>query len=226
MPSTAKLSKKMKRKEKVKEILAEILEIKKKFLKLEGYRIEVSKNSFILFENEQDYLNLFYLEKVVFDFINNLLYNKDKDKEIRIYFRLTLIYNYLKSLPKYRKIKIFYDTRYENPFKIKFPFICCFEDLDKRKVYLDEIKVFFRHRNNDGKNENGRQFYEGESLYEKYRKLINLLYKRIDIEHFKRKKNKFEPYNREKSHHRIFIANFRFLSLAFKPESDTESDTD
>ena len=46
--------------------------IKKKFLEFKGYRIKVSKNSFILFENEQDYLNLFYLEKVVFDFINNL----------------------------------------------------------------------------------------------------------------------------------------------------------
>ena len=113
MPSSAKLCKK----------------IKKKVLELKGYRIEVSKNSFILFENEQVYLNLFYLEKVVFDFINNLLYNKDKDKdkEIRLYFRLTLIYIYLKSLPKKRKIQIYYNASFENPFKIKFPFISCFE---------------------------------------------------------------------------------------------------
>ena len=87
-------------------------------------------------------MNLFYLEKVVFDFINNLLYNKDKDKdkEIRLYFRLTLIYKYLKSLPKKRKIQIYYNARFENPFKIKFPFISCFEDLKKRDVYLKEIK--------------------------------------------------------------------------------------
>ena len=58
---------------------------------MEGYRIEVAERSFILFENEEDYLNIFYLEKVVFDFINNLLNNEDKDKEIRIYFRLSLI---------------------------------------------------------------------------------------------------------------------------------------
>ena len=81
MTCAAKLCKKMKRKEKIK---AKDLKLKKKFLELKGYRIEVSENSFILFENEQDYLNLFYLEKVVFDFINNLLYNKDIDKEIRI----------------------------------------------------------------------------------------------------------------------------------------------
>ena len=98
----------------------------------------------ILFENEQDYLNLFYLEKVVFDFIKNLLYNKDLDKELRIYFRLTLINNYLKSLPNYTEIKIFYDVRYENPFKVKFPFICCFEDLDKRGEYLKEIEFLGR----------------------------------------------------------------------------------
>ena len=91
---------------------------------MEGYRIEVAEKSFILFENEEDYLNIFYLEKVVFDFINNLLNNEDKDKEIRIYFRLSLIEKVLKSLPKYRNIKIFYDeSKYENPFRIKFPLI-------------------------------------------------------------------------------------------------------
>ena len=116
------------------------MKIKKKFLKLKGYRIEVSENSFILFENEEDYMNIFCLEKVIFDFINNLLFNKDKDKDkgndVRVYFRLSLIDKYLKSLPKFRKIKIFYDHRKsENPFEIKFPFICSFEDYSKRIKY-------------------------------------------------------------------------------------------
>ena len=115
--------------------------IKKKFLKLKGYRIEVAENSYILFENEQDYLNLFYLEKVVFDFINNLLYNRDFNKNIRLYFRLTLINKYLESLPKYRKIKIFYEEGYKNPFKVKFPYISCFEELDKKREYLKEIET-------------------------------------------------------------------------------------
>ena len=142
MSSAAKLSKKMKRKE-IK-INAENMKIKKKFLKLKGYRIEVAENSYILFENEQDYLNFIYLEKVVFDFINNLLYNKDLDKKLRIYFRLTLINNYLESFINYPEIKIFYDVRYENPFHVKFPFICCFEDLDKRGEYLKEIEILGR----------------------------------------------------------------------------------
>ena len=53
MSSTAKFCKKMKRKVKKVNIEAEILKIKKKFLKLEGYRIEVSENSFILFEKKK-----------------------------------------------------------------------------------------------------------------------------------------------------------------------------
>ena len=138
---------------------------------------------------------------------------------------MTLIYNYLKSLPKYRKIKIFYDTRYENPFKIKFPFISCFEDLDKRREYLHEMNVL-NHRNKVGKNENDNQPYEGESLYKKYHKLINLLYKRIDIEYYKRKQNKFECYNTEKFHHRNFIPNFDLMTILFNSDSDKDSDSD
>ena len=237
MSSGAKLSKKIK---------AENLEIKKEFLELKGYRIEVSENSFILFENEQDYLNLFYLEKVVFDFINNLLYNKDIDKEIRIYFRLTLIINYLYSLPKYRKIKIFYDARYENPFEIKFPFISCFEDLKKRYDYLKEIEFLVDESENyrviycdcycdcndcdcccdcdfycndcdcdcdsdcvsDCDCIRDEVYYEGESLILKYHKLINLLYKRIDIEYYKGNQDKFEVYNTEKFHHRYYFPCF------------------
>ena len=59
-------------------------------------------------------------------------------------FRLTLINEYLKSLPKYIEIKIFYNVRYENPFNVKFPFICCLEDLDKRGKYLKEIEFLCR----------------------------------------------------------------------------------
>ena len=223
MPSNAKFCKKNEMQIKKMKREAELLKIRKEFLEMEGYRIEVAENSFILFENEEDYLNIFYLEKVIFDFINNLLYNEDKDKEIRIYFRLSLIEKYLKSLPKFRKIKIFYDdTNYENPFKIKFPFICCFEDLDKRCKYLDEI-VDLHRRNNDGINENDCQLYEGKCLDKKFFNIINLLYNRIDIEYYKRKQNKFECYNTEKFHHRFFYPN---LIMFYNSDTDIDSDSD
>ena len=145
MSSAAKFCKKMKHKVKKVNIGDEIFKIKKKFLKLEGYRIEVSENSFILFENEEDYINIFYLEKVIFDFINNLLNNKEKDKDLRVYFRLSLIEKYLKSLLKFRNIKIFYDKRKcENPFGIKFPFISTFENYSKRKKYYNKLMNLHR----------------------------------------------------------------------------------
>ena len=140
-----------------------------------------------------------------------------------------MINNYLKSLPKYRKIKIFYDARYENPFKIKFPFISCFEDLNKRCEYLKELEFLVRENVecvcdydcdclHDGDCDCDyddcfdcdncvcddcyhcvydcacdvcdcyKLYYEGETLIFKYRKLIKLLYKRIDIEYYKIKR--------------------------------------
>ena len=56
-------------------------------------------------------MNIFYVEKVIFDFINNLLLNEGKYKDVKVYFRLSLIEKYLKSLLKFRNIKIFYDKR-------------------------------------------------------------------------------------------------------------------
>ena len=85
-----------------------------------GYKIKVDKNSYILFKKE-DYEILFCLERVFFDLFKNLLFNDD-DKEIRVFFRLSLIEKYVKKLPEI-KIKIFYDIkrRSKNPVRIKFP---------------------------------------------------------------------------------------------------------
>ena len=55
-----------------------------------------------------------------------------------------MINTYLESFINYPEIKIFYDVRYENPFNVKFPFLCCFEDLDKRGEYIKEIEILDR----------------------------------------------------------------------------------
>ena len=87
MPSTAKFCKKMSsalklcnkissavkfcnrigmqsKTEKIEEI--EFLKNKENFLNLKGYSIKVGEDTYILFEKEEDYLELFYLEKVFF----------------------------------------------------------------------------------------------------------------------------------------------------------------
>ena len=72
---------------------ADFFKNKLKFFMTEGYRIKVGKNSYILFEKEEDYLNLYYLEKVLFDFYKNLLFKQDN--RVRLIFRLLLIEKYI-----------------------------------------------------------------------------------------------------------------------------------
>ena len=60
-----------------------------------GYRIKVDKKSYMFFKKEEDYLNLFFLEKVYFDFYNNLF--SEQDEKIRSYFRMSLIQKYIES---------------------------------------------------------------------------------------------------------------------------------
>ena len=114
---------------------------KKKFFKLKGYRIKVGENGYILFEKEEDYLNLFCLEKVCFAFYNNLFLEKEG---IRLFFRLTLIIKHIESLTKNKnriKIKILHDEdKSENPLKMKFPNICCTGYWDINEKVFDKME--------------------------------------------------------------------------------------
>ena len=69
-------------KENIKSI--RLLKNKEKFMNLKGFRIKVGVDTFILFEKEEYYLVLFYIEKVFFDFHNNLFNEKEG---IRLFFR-------------------------------------------------------------------------------------------------------------------------------------------
>ena len=109
---------------------------KETFMQLKGYRIKVGEDTFILFENEEIYLQMFYLEKVFFDFHKELFNGKEV---IRLIFRLNTLKNYLKSFGEI-KINVYYDeSKYENPLKIKFPNMSCCDDYDRREEIEDEI---------------------------------------------------------------------------------------
>ena len=72
-----------------------------------SYKIKVDKKSYLFFEKEEHYEILIYLERVCFDLFKNILFvNNDEHKKIRVFFRMTLIENYVKKIPE---IKIFYD---------------------------------------------------------------------------------------------------------------------
>ena len=72
-----------------------------------GYKIKVDKKSYLLFEKEEDYLILIYLERIFFDLFKNISFTKE-DKEIRVFFRMILMEKYLKNLHEI-KLKSFYN---------------------------------------------------------------------------------------------------------------------
>ena len=55
-----------------------------------GYKIKVDKNSYLLFEKEEHYEILIYLERVFFYLFKNILFIDDDDddehKKIRVFF--------------------------------------------------------------------------------------------------------------------------------------------
>ena len=100
-----------------------------------GFKIKVGKNSYMLFKKEEDYDILFYLERVFFDLYKNLLFNDDEI--IRVFFRLSLTKIFLEKLSKI-KFKIFYDkSKYENPFRIKFPKLTYLDYYDYKELDIE-----------------------------------------------------------------------------------------
>ena len=81
MSSTAKFLKRNVIQNKINVIKNDVSKIKEDFLKLKGYRIEVCENSYILFENEKEYLNIFKIENIIKDFIEDLIYGKCREKK-------------------------------------------------------------------------------------------------------------------------------------------------
>ena len=136
-----------------------LLKNKLKFFMTKGYRMK-------------DYLNIFYLEKVLFDFYSKVIFKKVD--EVGLFFRLSLIEKYIKSLPEF-KIKIFHDERKsENPFKIKFPNICYSHDFDMRGDFYNVISEM-EDRN-----------FHNSCLSSKYRDLNELIKDIITVKYYKR----------------------------------------
>ena len=87
-----------------------------------GYFVKIDYNNFLLFEKEEDYLNLLYLERMISDLINDIKFERE-EKEIKVSVRLALI---TKFIEKTNKIMLgsFYE-KYENKnvYEIKFPYL-------------------------------------------------------------------------------------------------------
>ena len=150
--------------------IAKFFENKLQLSLSKGYKIKVGKNSYMLFKKEEDYVILIYLERVFYDLFKNLLFNDDdEDKEIRVFFRLSLIKKYVKKLPNI-EIKIFYDkNKCKNPTRIKFP------NLSYLDYYnYEEIVGIIQEKIEDFYNKDIDYMYSG--LEHKINKKINIKY--------------------------------------------------
>ena len=139
-----------------------------------GYRIKVGKNSYILFKKEEDYLYLFFLEKVYFDFYNNLFFKQDE--KIRSFFRLSLIQKYIESLSQIEIVILYNREKIENPFDIKFPNVGYLSFLDT--IDTEYCEIFEKMKD-----------YRKEYLENKYIDGIDLLRKKIRVKYLKRNRD-------------------------------------
>ena len=108
-----------------------------------AYKIKIDNKFYLLFEKEEHYEILSYLERVFLDLIKNNILSNDEHRKIRVFFRMSVIENYVKKLPKI-KIKTFdYKNKYKYSFRKKFPNLGNLEHfiIEKNCSLCDEILV-------------------------------------------------------------------------------------
>ena len=86
-----------------------------------AYKIKIDNKCYLLFEKEEHYEILSYLERVILDLIKNNILSNDEHRKIRFFFRMSVVENYVKKLSKI-KIKTFDNkNNYKYSFRKKFP---------------------------------------------------------------------------------------------------------
>ena len=86
-----------------------------------AYKIKIDNKCYLLFEKEEHYEILSYLERVILDLIKNNILSNDEHRKIRVFFRMSVIENYVKKLSKI-KFKTFDNkNNYKYSFRKKFP---------------------------------------------------------------------------------------------------------
>ena len=124
-----------------------------KFLQIEGYKLKVNENKYILFKSKQHFENIDALERKLFDLVNYALFGEDEEiKEYKIFDRMLKIEKYVKKLPyieltdfdrryDYFEYDVDEDEDYDLPSEIRFPTLTYFFKIPH--IYSDEIHSNF-----------------------------------------------------------------------------------
>ena len=83
----------------------------------------------MLFEKEEHYLILVYLERIFFDLFKNISFEKE-EKEIRVFFRMILIQKCLENLQEILFGSFYNKNESKNPFKIRSPHLWYMKNFD------------------------------------------------------------------------------------------------
>ena len=111
-----------------------------------GYKVKVGKKSYMIFEEKDHYLNLFYLEKVYSEYYNELISTEIDDIIIKAYdeetiiFLISLIEKYIETFPLIKIIVYYNDDDDENPFLIKFPNVGELDTVFNKNIRIEENK--------------------------------------------------------------------------------------
>ena len=65
-----------------------------------AYKIKIDNKCYLLFEKEEHYEILSYLERVILDLIKNNILSNYEHRKIRFFFRISVVENYVKNYPK------------------------------------------------------------------------------------------------------------------------------
>ena len=111
---------------------------------VKAYKIKIDNKCYLLSEKEEHYEILSYLERVILDLIKNNILSNDEHTKIRVFFRMSVIENYVKKLPEI-KIKTFDNkNKYKYSFRKKFPNLWNLEylfNIEESCSLFDEILV-------------------------------------------------------------------------------------
>ena len=147
-----------------------------------GYKVKVGKKSYMIFEEIDHYLNLFYLEKVYSEYYNELIsmeiddiIDKGYDEET-IIFLISLIEKYIETFPLIKIIVYYDDDEDENPFLIKFPNVGELDTVFNKNIRIEENKKKIQIAEK-------LHYIENEDLSKKYSNSISLLREKIKVKY-------------------------------------------
>ena len=148
---------------------------------INGYRVKVGEKSHMFFEKEDDYLDLFNLEKRYVEFYNNLFFGQND--ETRLNFLMKFIKKCIKSLPRIEIVVYYDDNETENSFLEKFP-------------NFGHLNTVFNKNNKKREIYEKMEYIDNDDLKKKYAESRLMLEEKIKVKYIIKNERRINNFNR------------------------------